>query len=123
MFPLTEEAFRPCSRGILLYHVDMHHLANRYLLTSLKEASLSNLHRVLCFADRSTAMSNAIIGMLRHVYDKPSCSNVACEDPLRQMVAHYAVANADVLSKHDDFRDLLSEYGELSSDMVHLMLK
>lgn len=101
---------------IFIHHCRVYVLADRYAVTRLMDLSFNKLHHALVGYDLSEPKLNGIVELLRWCYAD------AVPEKLRQLVAHYASCNAEMLWESEEFQELLEDYGNLGRAVIGSLL-
>lgn len=101
---------------IFVHHARVYILGDRYGVTRLMNVSFRKLHQTLVAYDVSGERVGEIVALLRFCYAE------LVPERLRQLVIHFSSCNVEILWKDEQFRELLEEYGSLSSALVGSML-
>lgn len=97
---------------ILLIHASLYVLADKWAVDGMKGLSLFKLHKSLTLLQVNAGTVSDIVGLVRYVYPD---ENPAL-DELRDLMCHFVLANATVMSEDVSFRELLKEGGAFALD-------
>jgi len=100
----------------LLAHTKVYLLADYYAVPKLVSLSLDKLHQTLCAYDVNGDTIEGIVDLLQLAFEEET------PDLLRSMFSLFAACHVEKLWESENFRQLLSTYGDLSKRLVGSML-
>ncbi|CZR51231.1 uncharacterized protein PAC_01106 [Phialocephala subalpina] len=104
--------------SVFLIHASLYVLADKWGVDSLKQLTLSKLHRALAAFHLDISNVQNLVELVRYAYlDEQTLELEHGTDQLRGLICHYIAANARVTAECAAFTDLLKEEGALASDV------
>lgn len=115
----AQTTVKECSTSAtLLYHAKLCVLANRYLIPSLQDQCLKNLHKALTNLEFDLSKVNALLDLVQLVYTEDGVQEIA---DLKHMVLLYVAAKIGILRQDDRLRAMMQDIGQLGADLVYTM--
>ena len=96
--------------AVFLSHAQLYVFADKYDIQSLKVLALEELHATLGIYHLYSERTGDIIGLLRYIYGNTGEPRGGVED-MRTLIMEYVDGEMDMLTKDEDFKDLMIEDG------------
>lgn len=106
-----------------LLHAKLYVFSTKYLAEPVRQQCLANLHKDLRFYVLSAKNAHLILDLLDYVYSNTGRNEPTGTSSLRDLVIHYVASKMPILSKQEDFFDILDSHAEMGSDLVMEMMK
>ena len=112
----------PSSRPNIMFHAKLYCLAEEKMIEPLKECCLRHMHKDLLRFESGNNTIQEVLNLASFAYTMRSRQSFKGDDGLRKLVSHYIASQGQTFRASKYFRAVLDAYGELSSDLVYLLL-
>lgn len=107
---------------VLQLHASLYRLACKWEVGSLKNLSLSKLHKTLCMLNLKESKLQYILDLVRYVYSSNEVADLGNEtDKLRELICLYIVDYSVLVSESEEFMVLFEEGGAFPRDLWKLV--